>query len=559
MKKLLTLCFAAALVFAFTQPLQAAGTYLGAADFSFRMWIMNQGRSDDNVFDYENDTNDHHMHIYNRTRFWLDTSFEGKYGGTVGFQYDWIWGRDAYSASSPTGDHPGGIGDNFSPATSYGQGAHGGRWGVQGERGPDENLTTPMADMAVQDAYVWGFIPGTEAKITIGLQEPIWDPDGFMWGTIGRVWAARLDSPLIGNGLLNLSAQYIKWDEGTPGPSEDSWHGGTDLDSQDSNIYGFKLDGTLAEWFNWGTYFWYNHVSTNGVTYMADNIARFIGTGFMGGRDGYNALNGDYFWYGLTLQGTPWEMVYARLHFNYWWGSADRYVDPVVAGVGAQNNGIIREGDDNPDGWALFGRAGLKFGPATVGVRGWYFSGNNDDYIDPNDPTNPDRNYNRWTAPDTYFWSGFELFYSGPRGWGTWDWQHSVAPGGTWAICLEGDWQVTKRLLFDLLAGSIWFTSEEDKWRSAWFNNAAYNDVLFDGNPVGTSVDSRTNDDLWAGFEVDLRATYKIYDNLTLDGVFCYFFTGSGMDHRNAVDSADNDWLGGDDAYELFWRLVYSF
>jgi hypothetical protein len=561
MKKLLTLFFAAALVIAFSQPAQAAGEYLGAPDFKFRMWVMNQGRDDNNVFDFEDDVHDNHRHIYQRFRWYLDTSFEGKYGATIGFQYDWIWGHDAYSAQK--GTSPGIIGDPFTPTNSFGQGPHGGRWGVQGYR--EDGAVTPIADLSMESAYAWFFVPGTEAKLTVGLQEPIWDPDGFMWGTIGRAWAIRLDAPLV-KGLLNMSAQYIKWDEGTPSPSEDGWHGGLDRDSEDSTIFGLKLSGTI-DWFDWSQYTWWNHVSSNGYTSMADNILNLVNSPltsasgvnqFMGGRDGYNALQGDYFWAGLTLKGTPWDLIYARLHFNYFWGYPDRYVDPVTVGGGATAP-VVRKGSDDPNGWALFGRAGLNLGPATVGIRGWYFSGNNDDYIDPNDPSNPDRDYNRWTAPDTYFWSGFELFYSGARGWGTWDFQHSIGPGGTWAICLEGDWQVTKRLLFDLLAGGIWYTSEEDKFRSAWLNNAAYSDVFLFGVPIGTTPGGDSKDSLFAGFEFDLRATYKIYDNLTLDGVFAYLFTSSGLDHRNPMDPTDNSFLSGDNAYELFWRLVYSF
>jgi hypothetical protein len=550
MKRLLTLFFAGVLVIAFTLPVQAAGSYLGAPDFKFRMWLMNQGRNDDNVFDFEDERHDAHRHVYQRFRWWLDTSFEGKYGGTIGFQYDWIYGRDAYSASK--GGSPGLIGTAFAPTVSLGSGGHGGRWGVQGDR--TGGITVPSGDMAVQDAYVWGFIPGTEVKMTLGLQGPIWDPDGFMFGTIGRYWGIRLDTPLI-KGMLNLSAMWIKHDEGSPGPTEDSWHGsgfggGPDRDSEDVDMLGVRISGTpLADWLDLGTYHWWAHVGGNGLLFMADRIPDFPDA--MLGRQGYAGLEGDYFWHGFTASGTPWDMIYARVHLNYWHGSPDRSVNQVT--------GLVTEQDDDPDGFAVFGRAGVDVGGGLrVGIRGWYFSGNDDDWVDYENVASSgaatgDPDYGGWTAPDTYFWSGFELFYSGPRGWGTWDYQYSVAPRGTWAICLESDWQVTKRLLLDLLAGGIWYTDENDKHRTTMLNAAGAANFAA-GNPAGAG---NFNDEKFAGFEIDLRATYKVYDNLTLDLIGAYFITGDAMDSANQ-DVADDFWKA-DDAYELFWRLVYSF
>jgi hypothetical protein len=252
---------------------------------------------------------------------------------------------------------------------------------------------------------------------------------------------------------------------------------------------------------------------------MLDNVADL---GPLGGRLDLVGVDGDYFWHGFWVSINP-GIFYSRFHFNYFWGSMDDN-DRMVS---KSHPGYAQNPDQDPNGWAFIGRAGVKLGPFKVGLKGWYFTGNDEDAFDVNDPE-----WDRWSTPDAWF-APFEIFYSGGRQWAVQN-HGATAPGGTAALCLESDWQVTKKLLLDLLAGYIWATEDEDKFALA----------------------AADNDDNGLGFEIDLRATYKIYDHLSLDLVGAYFIADDGLDHISPVTGLST---GGDDAYELFWRLLYTF
>lgn len=515
MRKSLTILFAAALVLAFTLPVQAqqqapaVGKYLGAPDFNVRGLFRAAGTSSDNVFDFDDDIHDARRLIWSQWRWWFDTSFEGKYGGTMGLEWNWFWGVDA-----------GSVGGQFPALTLPGGTA----------RGQDSGEVPPNL-LRMKHAYVWFMVPGTPVKVTAGLQNWTIDPDLLMFAYQGDGWGIRADFPII-KGVLNATLGWIKWDEGRD--IFNSAYGGVtglavgltqNRDSDDSTFYLINLTGALAKWFTFGTYHVWLHVGDNGSTrldwggwnFHAPNVNTFAG---LGGRRPFDAMSGDYFWHGFHVSVNP-GIFYSRLHFNYFWGNQDRRMNYNLL-VPAQE-----EGDMDPSGWALIGRFGIRPGPWSVGIKGWYFSGNDNDAFD---PVNPE--WDRWSSPDGYF-APFEIFYTGLRGAAiNLNANYVMNPGGSAGLALEADWQVTKKLLLDLIAGYIWATEEWDK-------------------PFLTTLA-----DKGMGWEVDLRATYKIYSNLSLDLVGAYFVADSGLDHFNPLTGVIKS---GDNAYELFWRIAYDF
>jgi hypothetical protein len=520
MRKVLTLFFAAVLVLAFSWPVQAAGKYLGAPDFKFRGWWAMWGWSNDNVVDFDDDRHDHNRAVYQRFRWWFDASFDGKYGGTFGMEMNWIWGVDAgentifRSGLGALED-----GDNF-PQVDPG-------WpGVFGDDQVDINR--------LRHAYIWFMVPQTPLKVTVGLQSFILEPDIIMHGSNAVWFGVRADMPII-KGLLNVSAGWMKQDEGA----------GLAQNSDDSDYYFVNFTGALAKWLSYGFYHQWLHVRENGFTALDAPVYGNWrnGAGFHDVRQSFLGTHGDYLWHGLHMSARfPW--FYARLHGNVFWGDKDD--DRIIFDL--DRGQWRRAPEDDPFGYAFVGRAGVTLGPFEIGLKGWYFSGNDevDALVDLNNGGLADArrydDWNRWSSPDAFF-APFEIMYLGGRQWAQGNSMYVNGPGGSAALCLESDWQVTKKLLLDLLAGYIWATEKEDKpfqrHLSRIPNTALYNE----------------NDDLGLGFEVDLRATYKIYDHLSLDLVFAYLFADDGLDFADGEGGFEES----DDAYELFWRLLYTF
>ena len=488
-KAFLVLICGCAIGLAFALPGQAedVGKYLGKADFNFRGWYMMIGNRSENIFDFE-DTHareDRAEWVFSRFRWWMDASFEGKYGGTIGLEWNWFWGQDASSAF-------------YNPATHTITFTRGWRGAGHGADLTDQGR--------MKHAYVWFLVPNTPVKVTGGLQTFAIDPDYLMWGTQGDWWGVRVDTPVIKD-ILNLTVGWLKQDEGSdrlgnlrPLATKDP--------SDDTDAAYVLLTGNLLKWLNFGFYNKWQHVGKHGYdSFDPGEITLPV----LGGRGNLDAGAGDYVWHGLWIDANP-GIFYSRFHFNYFWGDMkDDHFNDV-----------------DPRGWAFVGRAGVKLGPFSVGLRGWYFTGNDDDY---NRATRTG-DWKRWTGGNDTFFAPFEIFYMGER-----QWQYasgmSQNPGGTAALCLESSWQATKKLSFHFLGGYIWFTEKYDKF------------ALTDNGKKG------------AGFEADLRATYKIYDNLSLDLVGAYFIADKGLDHFSVADPTRR--VGADDAYEVFWRLVFEF
>jgi hypothetical protein len=435
MRKVLMLFLAAALVLAFSWPAQAAGKYLGAPDFKFRGWYAAWGTTNHNVLDFDDDIHDRGNFVFTRFRWWFDTSFEGKYGGTIGFEYNWFWGQDAASTAYV---------DTLNAMVI--------NTGFQGGHGDD------LVDIErLRHAYFWFMVPHTPVKMTVGLQSMIIEPDIIMHGSNAVWWGIRGDVPII-KGLLNVSVAWMKQDEGANDPFALGTVDARVQNSDDSDYWWINITGALAKWLTYGTYHEWLHVRHNGYTSL-DAGAGFRGLGAFSDwalatglpRANLDAFEGDYFWHGLHLSARfPWW--YARLHGNYFWGDMeDRYASLDV----------------EPSGWAFVGRAGLTFGPFEIGLKGWYFSGNDSDKDDPTDPE-----WDRWASPDAFFTGGaMEILYTGARQWAFGGgYVSSGVPGGSAFLGLESDWQVTKKLLLDLLAGYAWATKHRDKATQYYFN-----------------------------------------------------------------------------------------
>jgi hypothetical protein len=551
-KAFLVLFAGCALVLAFALPGQAqdVGKYLGKADFNIRgdYWIS--GGSNDNMFDFDDETHDARRYLYQRFRWWIDTNIEGKYGGTFGFEHDWIWGSNATQTGAK---------DN----TAVGDVA----------RGDDLNNTK------LKHAYIWFLIPGTPVKVTAGLQGfGGLEPNNIMYAR-DDFFGVRLDAPIIQN-VLNVSGWWIKLNEGegsiltgsTASPvnlfdtfPENKYHG----DRDDADLYLINVSGALTKWFRFGQYNQWVHVAEGGEHWL--DFASLT-TRQLGGRWGARMIAGDYLWHGLwiaiepTIGSLP---VYFRAHGNYFWGRTDEGDDDVPASQKATTVTLIDKngaklpvvvspyGDVvDPRAWAVLAHAGIKPGPFDIGVRFAWFQGADDitlgtTVVDKKPFTTMQTNgarWNGWSSVDA-FHGQFELFEGGYKSWQQGWSTYTGAPRGHAYVALDATWQTTKQLSLNLLGGYIWATNWQDKpFAALWKPNGNWN----------------KSKEL--GWEVDLTATYKIYPNLTLDLIGAYFFAGKGLDHvglEGAPGAAPAVWSnlpgGADDAWELFWRLRYVF
>lgn len=509
-KAFLVLFAGCALVLAFALPGQAqnVGKYLGKADFNIRgdYWIA--GGSNDNNFDFDDDIHDARRYVYQRFRWWIDTNIEGKYGGTFGFEHDWIWGSNVTQTGTTSNTAVGDV-----------------------ARGDDLNNTK------LKHAYIWFLIPGTPVKVTAGLQGfGGLEPNNIMYAR-DDYFGVRLDAPIIKN-VLNVSGWWIKLNEGegsiltgstaSPVNLHDFFGGAYHGDRDDADLYLINVSGALTKWFRFGQYNQWVHVAEGGQHWL-DFGAR---TPQLGGRYGAQMIAGDYLWHGLwiaiepTIGSLP---VYFRAHGNYFWGQTDEGDDDVPATPG----GYLPVLD--PSGWAVLAHAGIKPGPFDIGVRFAWFSG-----LDLED-LETDGEWKGWSNVDA-FHGQFEIFEGGYRSWSQGWSTFTSAPRGHAYLALDATWQTTKQLSLNLLAGYIWSTNAWDKPVGALFE------------PSG---DWNRSKDL--GWEIDLTATYKIYPNLTLDLLGAYFIAGEGLDHNLALGEGLAARGGADDAWELFWRLRYVF
>ncbi len=526
MRKSLVLLFAAALVLAFTLPAEAqappaSGKYLGAPDFSFRGVYRQWGGSSDNTFDFDDDTHDARRHIFQRFNWWLDTSFEGKYGGTFGMEHDWFWGSDSTQL--------------LAAAPALGGGA----------KGDD------LVNGRLKNAYIWFFIPGTPVKVTTGLQGHAIDPSLIMFAR-DDYFSVRVDAPLIQN-VLTFSGAWVKVSEHQAAPNltfAPLFNNAINADNDDDDVdlWYINLVGNVAKWLRLGMYHQLIHVR-EGAAHQLDPSNPF---GTLGGRPIARMIEGNYLWHGLHARIDSGNF-YLLAHGNYFWGDTR---DGNNAGPQPAWTRDIRD----PSGWAAILHSGLKLGPVDVGVRGYYFSGT--------DQTNRSA-WNGWSTLDA-FNGQYELLQGGYKTWGTGFSVYTFAPRGLASVGLDTTWQVTKPLSLNLLAGYFWATDDRDKPVWALLRETSVPGVYEDNKNQGL------------GFEIDLTATYKIYPNLTLDLVGAYFIADRGLDHvqnnaasraamvarglmtaadaafwaAQAAGAADN---GSSDAWELVWRLTYSF
>jgi hypothetical protein len=503
MKKAFLALFAGvALVLAFTLPVQAqsVGKYLGQADFNFRgQWWISGGYGN-NIADYDDGVHDQKSMVFQRFRWFFDTSYEGKYGGTLGFEFNWEWGSDRGDIRRLVpGAVPNAIGG-----------------GPRGDDLPDVTR--------VKQATLWFMVPSTPIKVTAGLSvQGSIDPDNIMFGS-DDYFGVRVDVPII-QGVWNLSAAWLKDSKGLdPGvaigfgvpPGSNA----PDSMSDDSDIYYIHMTAQLAKWLHVGQYNLWVHAQENGE-YSADlnNAINFLGGRAYNGTvaGAFPVRNGDVIWNGLYFTANP-GIFYFQGHVNYRWGSND---SPSTAAV-----------PEITPAWAFLARAGIKSGPFSVLARGWWFDG---------DKTNGDTQYDKWFGINPFFATA-ELFYSGYNSWQNNYTGFELSPGGTAFLGIDASWQVTKQLTLELLAGHLWWTSTQSK-------------------PVLAAM----YDDKEIGWEIDLGAKYKIYENLELRLGFNYLFAGAGLDHQRQLGTAfgapvmDGIKHGADDSYEFFWRLWYSF
>ncbi len=450
MKKVLVTMCVMALAIALSAP-AFAGSYTGGPDFKMRGWMKVEGTTADNM-DFNEDAADGRSYAYSRFRYWLDTSFDKKYGGTMGWEYDYTWGTSpGYATKSNAGD-----------------GAYG-----------NDNAGTGE----LKHAYVWFLIPGTKIKTTGGLQSHVVDPDVMMFGSNTDWWSWRFDIPLGKMG--KVTAAWLKQSEGVSTNNND-----------DADYYYVNLNLGFSKAFRLGFY---------EVLLISQGTDGSVTQATAGG----SQIDGGYIdWVGVHLAYTP-GAFYLNFHGNYMTGELDEN-DSTLGAAAGESISI--------SGYALLMRLGMKMKSGLrIGLRSWYFTGEDDDAT----------KITRWLDPDAFF-CPTEIAYTGGRFWSTSSGAPGAGtPGGTYAVGPEGFIPFTKQL--SLMPSIYWIN-----WTDADNDNRAF-----------------FGDDSSIGYEIDLLLTYKPYKKLEMNFLVAYLLAGSG------VDSAAN--ADGDNAYEIGYRVLYTF
>jgi hypothetical protein len=518
-KGFLAVLLGTVLALALVPSAQAAdpGKYLGGADFNFRGQYWMWGTYQENIADFDSDRNDTRRSIFQRFRWYFDTSYEGKYGGTLGFEWNWRWG--SVGAANAIGGGPDG-----------------------------DDLTD---NTRLKHAYVWFMLPWApvnSVKVSAGLGiQPSIDPQNIMFAS-NDFFGVRVDVPII-KGIVNLTGAWlidsIGRDPGLTVDSQGGFGGGPgasapDRWSDDSDYYILHATANVAKWLNLGAYWVWGHAMENG---RLDNLAWGAGApygtpgfpftytgqvqGILGGRNLGSVWDGDVYWNGLYffLKPDPW---FVNGHVNVMYGNSGLPHDVTIGTA-----------------WAYFLQAGWRSGPFMVSARGWWFDGDKDTDRRPGHFAGPGDKWDRWFGPDPFF-ASTELWYSGYTSWGTGITGYESSPGGTAFVGMENSWQVTKKLKLDFLFGYLMFTNDSDKPYATM-------------GEMGGGVFLPPNKDKEIGWEFNLAGTYKLYDNLALTLGFNYLIAGDGLDHWQRTRVGQWEYRSADDAYEIFWRLLYTF
>jgi hypothetical protein len=329
-------------------------------------------------------------------------------------------------------------------------------------------------------------IPNTKIKATAGLSGHVIDPDLIMFGTSPDFWSWRFDIPLGKMG--SLTAAWLKHAEGS-----------TTAASDDADHYYVSLKLGLSKVFNLGFYSNYLNAQSN-ASVKSDGSAEPVTLG------GQQIAKGYVWWNGLYISWTP-GMFYLDAHGNIMVGETE----PAAVKI-------------DLNAYAFLFKLGLKWDSGLrVGLRGWYFTGN--------DSTDADKNSN-WLDP-TAFFCPTEIFYTGARFWTTGSTPGSGNPGNTNAIGVDAFIPFGKTL--NLMPGVYWVNWTED--------DPAYN------NNVGPNIKESP-----LGIEIDVLLNWrpiKPVKNLVFNFLAAYVIADKGLD-PSATKSSD-------DSYELAYRVLYTF
>jgi hypothetical protein len=265
-----------------------------------------------------------------------------------------------------------------------------------------------------------------------------------------------------------------------------AYEGGDDNNTADTDIFGIAPSFSMGDSLTLKPYL---------VYWMSDNLQDYQergGTNLPATADPMD--DADVFFAGLDLD---WNLDVASLYFTgiYQWGTID----------------FRPNGDTDIAAYLLAGGASMNMGPAELHFNGFYASGDDD----------PDDN----DVDSFIVIEGQSHYWSEIMGYGVFDFYTSAgAPAdqisNVWAANLGATFKPMDKLS---ITGDVWYAelAEENE-----FNE----------------------DEL--GLELNLKATYKLMENLNLDLVGAYLFAG---------DATSLDGNNEDDPYEIGTRLSLSF
>jgi hypothetical protein len=268
-----------------------------------------------------------------------------------------------------------------------------------------------------------------------------------------------------------------------------AYEGGDEQNTQDVDIYGAVADFKIGDAVNLKPYvnYWYS-----------DNLDGYAASG----RTNFPSFNS-------TVD--EFQAYFVGLDADITLDMASFWLTGIYEG-GKINLTAADGGDQDIQGYLVAGGAGFNFGPADIHAEAFYASGDDD-------PADGDLDAFFVPEGQSYYWSEI-------MGYGIFDFYTSAGSpadqiGNLWAVNLGATFKPVEKLS---ITGDVWYAEKAE--------------------------DDPDTNEKELGTEVDLKVTYQLMDNLSLDVVGAYLFADDGT-------SLDGD--NKDDPYEIGTRLSLSF
>ncbi|MEA1969094.1 MAG: hypothetical protein U9N77_12860 [Thermodesulfobacteriota bacterium] len=214
------------------------------------------------------------------------------------------------------------------------------------------------------------------------------------------------------------------------------------------------------------------------------------------------------------------DAFFAKWDLMYQTGSLDQL---IYQDLDLNSNPID---DYDVDAWFVHADLGINMGKCTLTYTGWYASGDDDPYDD---------DLEAFMATDVDIADSAVIFEGNLVDDNYFTERPYIMDRGFIMNKLNLDYKATSKLKLSL-AGMYMLTAEDLEYHT----------------PDGTQV---SEDEI--GFEVDARASYKLFKNVKMDLCFGYLFAGDAMDYFEVDEIQDGD--SDEDIWISSMRIRYKF